>query len=271
MRASARSRSGVSRSQVASDRAARCSPSLLAIHRPLSEPGRDLQLTIYLGKPAFQQDRPWIQKIHDSDIDGWVSYQTEIRKNLMPLSDLANLGEFISSIAVLGSLGFLFFQMRQMTVQMRQSEMNQRSLINQNVMTRDHEINLMFAQLADVHSKAQMPGTELSLMEVMQLVLMLRAALGQMQDVHVQRQAGLIEQDTYDYIEAGVRSILAIPTYRAAWQWIRPAVSPKTVLLVEGFIATTPLANPQTAAKIPELLKSAVEKLGARDPGTAPQ
>ena len=181
----------------------------------------------------------------------------------MSLSDLANIGEFISSIAVLGSLGFLFFQMRQMTEQMQQSEMNQRSLINQNVMTRDHEINLMFAQLADIHSKAQLPETELSHVEVMELVLMLRASLGQMQDVHVQRQAGLIEQDTYDYIEAGVRAVLAIPTYRAAWQWIRPAVSPKTALLVEEFIATTPLANPQTAAMIPELLRSRVKKLVA--------
>ena len=189
----------------------------------------------------------------------------------MSLSDLANLGEFISSIAVLGSLGFLFFQMRKMTEQMRQSELNQRSLINQNVMTRDHEINLMFAELAGVHSKAQMPETALSFAEIMELILMLRAALGQMQDVHVQLQAGLIEQDTYDYIEAGVRAILAIPTYRVAWQWIRPSVSPKTVLLVEGFIATTPLANPQTAALIPELLKSGVKKLRAGEPGAVPR
>ncbi|MEZ5559766.1 MAG: hypothetical protein R3E86_14640 [Pseudomonadales bacterium] len=189
----------------------------------------------------------------------------------MSLSDLANLGEFVSSIAVLGSLVFLFFQMRQMTVQMRQSEMNQRSLINQNVMTRDHEINLMFAQRANVHSKAQLPEADLTVEEIMELILMLRAALGQMQDVHVQRQAGLIEQDTYDYIEAGVRAILAIPTYRAAWQWIRPSVSPKTALLVEGFIATTPLANPQTAARIPELLKSGVVKLGVAAPGSVPR
>lgn len=189
----------------------------------------------------------------------------------MSLTDLADLGEFISSIAVLGSLGFLFFQMRQMTGQMRQSEINQRSLINQNVMTRDHEINLMFAQLGDVHSKAQLPDTELSHAEIMKLVLMLRAALGQMQDVHVQRQTGLIEQDTHDYIEAGVRALLAIPTYRIVWQWIRPSVSPQTALLVEGFIATTPLANPQTSALIPELLKTGVKTLGAVERGAAPR
>jgi hypothetical protein len=187
----------------------------------------------------------------------------------MSLSDLANLGEFISSLAVLGSLGFLVFQMRQMTRQLRQSEMNQRSLINQNVMTRDHEINLMFAQLGDLHSKAQLPETELSHAEIMKLLLMLRAALGQMQDVHVQRQAGLIEQDTHDYIEAGVRSLLAIPTYRVVWQWIRPSVSPRTAALVEGFIATTPLANPQTAAIIPQLLRSGVEQLAGGEPAAA--
>lgn len=189
----------------------------------------------------------------------------------MSLSDLANVGEFISSIAVLGSLIFLSRQMRQMTEQMRQSEMNQRSLINQNVMTRDHDINLMFAQLGDLHSRAQLPETELSHAEIMKLVLMLRAALGQMQDVHVQLQSGLIEQDTYDYIEAGVRSLLAIPTYRIVWQWIRASVSPRTALLVEGFIATTPLANSQTSAMIPELLKRGVRKLRAGEPGIAPR
>lgn len=179
----------------------------------------------------------------------------------MSLSDLANFGEFISSIAVLASLGFLFFQMRQMTEQMRQSELNQRSLINQSVMTRDHEINLMCAQLAGSHSKAQMPDVDLSLREMTELMLLLRAALGQMQDVYVQRQAGLIEQDTYDYIEAGVRSLLAMPTYRVAWQWIRTAVSPQTVSLVEEFISTTPLANPETAAELPNLLKLGLKQL----------
>src|SRR5215472_11229819 len=49
----------------------------------------------------------------------------------MSLSDLASLGSFVSGAAVLASLVFLFFQMRQMTEQVRQTERNQRATINQ--------------------------------------------------------------------------------------------------------------------------------------------
>jgi flagellar biosynthesis/type III secretory pathway M-ring protein FliF/YscJ len=59
----------------------------------------------------------------------------------MSLSDLAALGSFISGVAVLASLVFLFFQMRQMTEQVRQSERNQRALMQQGRSMRGMETN----------------------------------------------------------------------------------------------------------------------------------
>jgi len=47
------------------------------------------------------------------------------------LTDLAALGSFVSGLAVLASLGFLYFQMRQMTEQSRLAALNQRSLMLQ--------------------------------------------------------------------------------------------------------------------------------------------
>jgi hypothetical protein len=49
----------------------------------------------------------------------------------MSLSDLASLGSFVSGFAVLISLIFLYFQLRQVNRQVRQAEINQRSLVGQ--------------------------------------------------------------------------------------------------------------------------------------------
>ena len=47
----------------------------------------------------------------------------------MSLPDLASLGSFVSGIAVLGSLVFLYLQMRQIGAQIEQAERNQRAAI----------------------------------------------------------------------------------------------------------------------------------------------
>ena len=49
----------------------------------------------------------------------------------MSLSDLAALGSFVSRMAVLASLGFLYFQMRQITEQVRQAERNRQAIMQQ--------------------------------------------------------------------------------------------------------------------------------------------
>ena len=54
----------------------------------------------------------------------------------MTLADLAALGSFVSGFAVLVSLVFLYFQLRQLNAQVLQGERNQRALLNQGVATR---------------------------------------------------------------------------------------------------------------------------------------
>jgi hypothetical protein len=49
----------------------------------------------------------------------------------MTLSDLAALGSFVSGVAVMVSLVFLYFQVRQVNLQVRQAERNQRATIAQ--------------------------------------------------------------------------------------------------------------------------------------------
>src|SRR5215469_4320936 len=63
----------------------------------------------------------------------------------MSLSDLASLGSFVSGVAVLASLVLLFFQMRQMTEQVRQAEKNQQAAVQQ---ARSHKVVDMFRDRA---------------------------------------------------------------------------------------------------------------------------
>jgi hypothetical protein len=53
------------------------------------------------------------------------------RRSIMSLSALAEIGSFISGVAILSSLIFLYFQLRQINHQVKQAEKNQRSAIRQ--------------------------------------------------------------------------------------------------------------------------------------------
>ena len=68
----------------------------------------------------------------------------------MSLSDLAALGSFVSGLAVLVSLIFLYFQLRQVNRQVRQSEKNQLALMNQGVINRTSDI-IRFAAEPDIN------------------------------------------------------------------------------------------------------------------------
>jgi hypothetical protein len=73
----------------------------------------------------------------------------------MTLSDFASIGTLISSLAVLVSLVFLNFQMRQ-------TERNQRAMMNQGVMARDNAIMMMLQQpeVMQVWTKATAGATD---------------------------------------------------------------------------------------------------------------
>jgi hypothetical protein len=63
----------------------------------------------------------------------------------MSPSDLASLGGFVFGIAVLVSLVFLYFQLRQLSRQGRQAEKNQRALMQQARAARGVDIGLQLA------------------------------------------------------------------------------------------------------------------------------
>ena len=73
----------------------------------------------------------------------------------MSLSQLAEIGSFVSGVAILASLIFLYFQLRQINHQVRQAEKNQKSAIRQGRASRTVRIILAGTDpsLADAFTK----------------------------------------------------------------------------------------------------------------------
>jgi hypothetical protein len=160
----------------------------------------------------------------------------------MTLENIYYVGQTVAVFAILISLTFV-------VLQLRQTQKNQKSLINQGVANRDHEIMQMAqaAGIADMYAKALTTETNFDKTEILRMIIWVRAVIGQMQDVCVQHKDGLIDQDTYDFIAAGVRSVFAVPLARAVWPLTRPSVSPDAANLGDRFLAETPIAEPLDA------------------------
>lgn len=154
----------------------------------------------------------------------------------MTLSDIANIGTLASAVAVLVSLVYL-------TIQVRQTERNQRAIINQAIATRGAE-NLRWSggELpADLRTRVTSGDLEFSAREIMQLMFMLRGAVVINQDVRSQLRVGLADELTLATTLGALRAHLARPAFRAVWRMIRGEFIAETVAFVDRIAAETPL------------------------------
>jgi hypothetical protein len=97
----------------------------------------------------------------------------------MWLSELAEIGSFISGVAILASLIFLYFQLRQINRQIRQAEKNQQSAIRQGRAGRSIGIVLTGAEpsLADAFVKGAFGDNDISLTQLSQFSAVCRATI----------------------------------------------------------------------------------------------
>jgi hypothetical protein len=164
----------------------------------------------------------------------------------MSLSDLASLGSFVSGVAVLVSLIFLYFQSRQISEQVLQTEKNQRALLNEGVLNRSVENTRWLAQTehSNLMTRVTAGETEFSAQELFQLSLILRAALLALQNAFVHRKAGLLDQISIDNNLSIVRSFMSSPVYRVLWQQNRRTYAPELVEVIEKILLETQMAKP---------------------------
>jgi hypothetical protein len=164
----------------------------------------------------------------------------------MSLSDLASLGSFASGAAVLISLIFLYFQLRQLNAQVLQAERNQRSLLNQGVATRTIDSLWRGSEpiISELNARIIAGDTKFSATELGQLRIYLRMRLTTLQDGYVQLRSGLIDQLTFDNVVAGTKPLLSQRVFRAIWLNHRLSFGPEWQAYVDELIAEIPLAAP---------------------------
>ncbi|HJW40601.1 MAG TPA: hypothetical protein VJ476_05145 [Rhizomicrobium sp.] len=138
----------------------------------------------------------------------------------MSLSDLAALGSFISGFAVLVSLVFLYFQLRQIGAQVKQAEKNQQAAIRQGrALSLSEHIRGVAANplLADALAKMVRNDPALTQTELRQAYTHCRAAFYLWEDSFYQHQEGLLNDSAFEAFTLSTKTVIALTGWRVTW------------------------------------------------------
>jgi hypothetical protein len=158
----------------------------------------------------------------------------------MSLSDLASFGSLISGVAVLISLVYL-------SLQVKQTEKNQRALMNQGYITRTADILMHYSHSVVNAERARVISgdTKFTAEELNRLSLTLRIALLNLQDARTQHKSGLIDRITLDNDIGAIKSFfLNQPVFRAIWPGARATYAPELTAFIDDLIAEVTFAQP---------------------------
>ena len=150
----------------------------------------------------------------------------------MNLEQLANLGEFISGIAVIASLVYLAIQIRQ----------NTRSVKSSTLATNTSNWSSMLVNLADAEkSDAYLAGTagkeDINAKHFLQFLLMARAMLVSFETQYHQYLNGALDREIYLGYERSCKDqILVYPGFQMVWEITRDGFSPAFAELVDKLI-----------------------------------
>ncbi len=119
----------------------------------------------------------------------------------MTISDLGSIGEFVSSIAVVLSLLYLAFQVRQNTSQMKRAEMN--ATYEQSNATRQALLDESIAELAVKTNES--PG-ELTPAELIRMDALMNMAMWNNYNIWDRVKAGVMEPRHWETIKVALDS-----------------------------------------------------------------
>jgi hypothetical protein len=171
----------------------------------------------------------------------------------MSFSDLAALGGLVSSAAVLISLVLLYYQLRQLTAQVRQADKYQQTLVKQARTSRVMEVNarLADADFAAVYLRIMTNAEDLSLADWSRFNAHARAIFQNGEDTFSQHRRGLLHQDDYDGFVVALNSTFRSPALRVAWMLLRGGFPAPYVAFIDQIVAESsaiPL-NPEALEK----------------------
>jgi hypothetical protein len=157
----------------------------------------------------------------------------------MSLSDLAALGSFVSGFSVLMSLIYL-------ALQVKHTKRNQQIAIRHARATRVVELHLAIADLgvADGWLHGSSSPEAVTQTEVGQFMSVCRALFFHFEDSFYQREDGLLNDDAFDTVVAGVRFSARSPGFRAAWKIARPNFRGRFLEFMDGAISRSPVEPP---------------------------
>jgi hypothetical protein len=132
------------------------------------------------------------------------------------LSDLASIGSLVSGIAVVISLIYLSFQIRQTAKNQRGTMHQMRAALTTDIMLRIAE-----SGLAPTFRAGLSGSPEISEAQFWQYFYAASAILRTTENAYTQYQDGLVSEAHFATAKASARTFLANPGYRALWQVTR--------------------------------------------------
>jgi hypothetical protein len=157
----------------------------------------------------------------------------------MSLSDLAAIGSFISGLAVVITLLFLL-------IQMRQTERNQRALLNQGALSRTTDTVMWQSQreLSVLSNRVGLNETNFSNEELWKLLGLLRVNVLNLQDALVQHKQRLVDQATLEQAVRAFEFWMRRPVMRGIYRLMRENIATDTRLYIDQLIDALPLGEP---------------------------
>jgi len=171
----------------------------------------------------------------------------------MTLVDLASIGSFVSGFAVLISLIYV-------AIQIRQTERNQRTLLQQGTSSRNIEAIKHWGEpaVAAAYLKVLSGDTGLTAMDIYQLTIQLRMTLTSFQDSFMLHNLSLIDEVQLEGMLRSIKQMLGAPVMRALWNNSQQAYSAEFVEWINAHTKDLPLSAPHDAV---ETLRAALANL----------
>jgi len=149
----------------------------------------------------------------------------------MTLSDLSSIGSFVSGIAVVVTLIFLLLQMRQ-------SNQNQRALMQQGRSARVVSTILVGAEpsMSATMSRAYAADLEMDATQVRSMNAYATAFFWNVEDSFLQHRSGLLDSSAWEVDLATLRVSLSSPALRVGWKMARAQSSGEYRAFVDGLL-----------------------------------
>jgi hypothetical protein len=149
----------------------------------------------------------------------------------MSLSDLASLGSFVSGVAVFVSLIYL-------SLQVRQTERNQRAIVQQARIDRssDQLMRLTEPPLTRAWLKGLKSSDDATEEELFQFVVVFTAMLRNAEDVWFQHELGLLDEASLRNQLNPLRNVLGARGGTALWKVVRENYDAKFADRIDGLV-----------------------------------